>query len=123
MHTSLEKQTLIPLTLTITACAYIQQKLSQRKAGKGVRLAIKSAGCSGSKYVFDYVDDPSAEDYSFPTQDENIQIYVDKKSYPFVKGTMIDFIEDKFNAHFVFDNPNVKHACGCGESFSIEDKI
>lgn len=112
---------LLPITLTSTALKYVKEKIHQRQQGIGIRLAVKSAGCSGLKYVFDYVDEINSEDYCFLTEENALSIYVDKKSYPFIKGTEIDLVGDKFNSHLVFNNPNVQNACGCGESFSIEN--
>lgn len=113
----------LAVTLSPQACKYIKEKIQQRKKGIGVRLAVKMAGCSGLKYVFDYVENQDPEDYCFTTLDQSIAVYVDKKSYPFVKGTEIDYIFEKFNSRLIFNNPNVKNACGCGESFTVESLV
>lgn len=106
------------VSLTQAALQHLKQQLAKRGSGVGMRLAIKKSGCSGYAYVVDYVDEPNDEDKCYPLVD-NLAIYVDMKSLPFVQGTQIDYIKEGLNARFVFQNPNEQGSCGCGESFSV----
>jgi iron-sulfur cluster assembly accessory protein len=107
--------------------AYLTEKAKQRiinhldKNDKqlGVRLSLKKTGCSGLSYVFDYIDELNKEDVSVLI-DDDYALYIDKKYFPYLKGVKIDYIKQGLNHKFVFDNPNQKGVCGCGESFSIE---
>lgn len=109
------------VTLSEKALAHVKKKIAERGSGCGVHLSVKKAGCSGLQYVVDFVDEHRPDDYAFKADDEII-IYVDKKSFAFLKGTHIDYIRDGLNAHFKFTNPNESGACGCGESFFIEEE-
>mgnify|MGYP003638537530 FL=1 len=90
--------------------------LLENKDETGVRAAIKGGGCSGFTYVLDF-DNQSASDRVI--EDKGIEIYVDAKSFLYLMGTQIDFVDELNQAGFKFINPNAKRTCGCGESFSI----
>ena len=90
--------------------------LLENKDETGVRAAIKGGGCSGFTYVLDF-DDQSDSDRVI--EDKGIEIYVDAKSFLYLMGTQIDFVDELNQAGFKFINPNAKRTCGCGESFSI----
>ena len=107
------------ITMTPSAIAHFQQMLTQRGKGLGLRLAIKTTGCSGKKYVLDIVDEFNALDYVFPIT-EGLTVAVDPDSFCYVKGTQIDFGRDGLNQSVKFNNPNVAGTCGCGESFNID---
>lgn len=84
-----------------------------------LRLSVKKTGCSGLSYVMDYVDAPCKDDIVFSLE-EPYAICVDKSSYPVLKGLKMDYVTQGLNTKFVFQNPNQSGACGCGESFTVE---
>ena len=81
-----------------------------------LRVGIKDGGCAGYSYTLDVTDAPGSDDENFVSH--NVQVVCDPKSYNFLKGTTIDYDDTPMKAGFVFDNPNAKSQCGCGESFS-----
>lgn len=92
--------------------------LSNRGSGIGVRLAVKTTGCSGMAYVIEFVDEVNSdEDEVF--ESNGIKIVVDKKSLVYIDGTEMDFVKEGLNEGFAFNNPNEKDSCGCGESFTV----
>ena len=103
--------------LTDIAAKKIQQQLKKRGHGSGIRVGTKTTGCSGLAYVLEYVDTVNTDDECFVCQGCNI--YIDKKSYPFVQGTTIDYCRNGLNEGFDFKNPNERDRCGCGESFRV----
>ncbi|MEM7407761.1 MAG: iron-sulfur cluster assembly accessory protein [Pseudomonadota bacterium] len=106
------------ITLTETAASRVRNFLEQRGGGEGMRFGVKSSGCSGFAYVVDFADTIEAGDQVYETH--GVKVIVDAKSLPYVSGTEIDFRREGINEVFVYDNPNVKSECGCGESFGIE---
>lgn len=106
------------ITATDAALKHIKQALVKRGGGKGVRLAVKTTGCSGKSYVVDYVDEANPDDVVFQV-DPEIIVCVAPTVFPMVKGTEIDYVRKGLNSSFAFNNPNVKGACGCGESFTL----
>ena len=105
------------ITLTETAAARVRAFLTRRGKGEGLRLGIKTVGCSGKAYVIDYADAIDPRDHIFECR--GIKVVVDEGSLPFLDGTEVDFTRDGMNERFTFNNPNVKGQCGCGESFSV----
>ena len=105
------------ISLTKTAAGKIQQTLKRRGSGVGIRVAVKTTGCSGLAYVLEYVDTPLPEDQCVDCND--CKIYVDPKSCPYLQGMTIDFVRQGLNEGFEFRNPNERDRCGCGESFRI----
>jgi iron-sulfur cluster assembly protein len=105
------------ITVTEQASAKIQQNLAKRGSGLGIRLGVKTTGCSGLAYVLEYVDHPTADDMSFVSQ--RTHIFVDPKSLVYLEGTVVDYARQGLNEGFEFTNPNVKDSCGCGESFRV----
>ena len=103
------------ITLSESAAKKLAALLGN-KDETGVRAAIKGGGCSGFTYVLDF-DDQSDSDRVI--EDKGIEIYVDAKSFLYLMGTQIDFVDELNQAGFKFINPNAKRTCGCGESFSI----
>lgn len=104
-----------PVTMTPKAIKHTQNRLTKENK-KYFRLSLKEAGCSGMQYIPELVDDINADDYCF---EGDIAIYVDKESYPYLKGTQIDFVKEGLNEIFKYNNPNEKGACGCGESIIV----
>ncbi|MEK9748041.1 MAG: iron-sulfur cluster assembly protein IscA [Pseudomonadales bacterium] len=105
------------ISLTDTAALHIQNYLADRGRGVGIRLAVKTTGCSGLMYVIEPVDQPETQDVSFETQ--GVTVYIDPKSLVYVDGTEMDYVKKGLNEGFEFKNPNVTGECGCGESFTV----
>ncbi|MEX0618584.1 MAG: iron-sulfur cluster assembly protein IscA [Pseudohongiellaceae bacterium] len=105
------------ISLTETAAQHVAQQLGRRGNGLGIRVAVKTTGCSGMAYILEFVDEVSAEDKVF--EDHGVKIVVDPKSLVYIDGTQMDFVKQGVNEGFEFKNPNVKGECGCGESFSV----
>jgi iron-sulfur cluster assembly protein len=105
------------ITLTEKAANHINRNLQKRGKGVGLRVGVRTTGCSGLAYKLEYVDDPASEDQIF--ESHGVKLFVDPKSLPYVDGTELDFAREGLNEGFKFRNPNVKDECGCGESFRI----
>ena len=105
------------ISLTDTAAIHIQDYLTDRGRGVGIRLAVKTTGCSGLMYVIEPVDQPESQDVSFETK--GVNVYIDPKSLVYVDGTEMDYVKKGLNEGFEFKNPNVVGECGCGESFTV----
>lgn len=105
------------ISLTPLAAEKIQQQLERRGKGLGIRIGVKTTGCSGYAYSLEYVDQPKVEDMSFVSY--NVHVFVDPKSLVFVEGLTMDWQKKGLNEGFEFINPNEKDRCGCGESFRI----
>ena len=107
------------ITLSEAAQAHIKRELTKRDAAIGMRFGVEKNGCSGMGYVVDYLEEADPSDRVFQI-DSQFSVYVNETSWPYVKGTHIDFKREGINEQFAFDNPNAQNACGCGESFNIE---
>ncbi|GAA5783810.1 HesB family protein [Chitiniphilus shinanonensis] len=105
------------LTLSERAANHVAGFLARRGKGLGVRLAVKTAGCSGMAYKLEFVDVASDDDLVF--ESHGVRIYTDAKSLPYLDGTELDYAKEGLNEGFRFNNPNVKNECGCGESFHV----
>ena len=105
------------ISLTTAASSHIERFLQKRNKGLGVRLGVKTTGCSGLAYVIEYADEVSIDDTVF--EERGIKIIIDAKSLVYLDGTELDFVKEGLNEGFKFTNPNEKSRCGCGESFSI----
>ncbi len=105
------------ITVTNTAAKKIQQQLDKRGRGLGLRVGVKTTGCSGLAYVLEYVDELAAGDQCFECQ--GCKIFVDAKSCPYLQGVEIDYVRNGLNEGFEFRNPNERDRCGCGSSFRI----
>lgn len=105
------------VTLSPAAQDHVRKALAQRGHGIGLRFGVRKAGCSGWAYQVDYADEAKAGDLRF--EEAGLSVLVDADSLPLVDGTRIDYARQGLNAAFRFDNPNVKDACGCGESFTV----
>lgn len=113
-----EFQPSIGIRMSEAAIRHVRGQLAKRPEARGLRLGVKASGCSGYKYVLDWVEEPKADDQEFKIED-GVSVFVDGQSLPFVNGTEIDFVKEGLNSMFRFNNPNVHSECGCGESFSI----
>ena len=105
------------VTLTEAAANHVQSFLSNRGKGVGIRLAVKTSGCSGMAYVMEFADDIEDDDNVFETH--GVKVIVDAKSLLYLDGTELDYTKEGLNEGFKFNNPNVKGECGCGESFTV----
>lgn len=105
------------ITLTEKAAQHVQSYLLRRGKGLGLRLGVRTTGCSGLAYKLEYVDALAPEDQVFESY--GIKVVVDPKSLAYIDGTELDFGREGLNEGFKFKNPNVKDECGCGESFRI----
>ncbi len=105
------------VTLTEPAADRVRTFLASRGRGVGVRLGVRTSGCSGMAYVLEFVDELDESDEVF--EDRGVKIIVDRKSLVYLEGTELDYGKDGLNEGFKFNNPNVKDECGCGESFTV----
>ncbi len=105
------------ITLTDPAAERVKSFLANRGKGLGLRLGVKTTGCSGLAYVLEFVDDLQEGDEVF--NDNGVNIIVDAKSLVYLDGTQLDFVKNGLNEGFEFTNPNQKEECGCGESFTV----
>ena len=105
------------VALTEKAARHVARYIERRGKGHGLRVGVRTTGCSGLAYKLEYVDEPVAEDRVF--ESHGVKVFVDPKSLPYIDGTELDFTREGLNEGFKFRNPNVKDECGCGESFRI----
>lgn len=105
------------ITLTDVAAERVNQFMESRGNGVGLRLGVKTTGCSGMAYVLEFVDEIAPEDQVF--EDKGVKVIVDPKSLVYIDGTELDYSREGLNEGFKFNNPNVKDSCGCGESFTV----
>lgn len=103
--------------LTTDAHNKILKSLENRKKGLGIRIGVKTTGCSGLAYVLEFVDEPTNDDLVF--EKSGFNIYVDPKSHAYLNGLTVDYVRKGLNEGFEFINPNERDRCGCGESFRV----
>lgn len=105
------------ITLTERAADHISKFLTKRGKGIGLRIGVRTTGCSGMAYKLEFVDVVAIEDNVFETH--GVKLFVDPKSMPYLEGIELDFAREGLNEGFKFNNPNEKARCGCGESFTV----
>ncbi|MGD8587595.1 MAG: iron-sulfur cluster assembly protein IscA [Chromatiales bacterium] len=105
------------ITITEAAANHVQKFLDNRGKGIGIRLGVRTSGCSGMAYQMEFVDELAEDDLVF--EDRGVKVVVDPKSLVYLDGTEVDFTKEGLNEGFKFNNPNVKSECGCGESFGV----
>jgi Fe-S cluster assembly protein SufA/iron-sulfur cluster assembly protein len=105
------------VSFTPAAIAHLKKDI-QRHQANGLRLGLKKAGCSGFKYVIDYVYQPEKTAHEIITIEKDFVVYIDAESLPALRGVTIDYVREGLNGALKFNNPNEKAQCGCGESFS-----
>jgi len=103
--------------MTESAARHVKKYLDSRGHGEGMRLGVKTSGCSGMAYVLEVFDELLPEDVIF--EEHGIKVAVDPKSLLYLDGTELDYTREGLNEGFKFNNPNVKDSCGCGESFNV----
>ena len=105
------------VTLSERAANHIRNFLAKRGKGLGIKLGVRTSGCSGMAYKLEFVDVEDPEDTKFDCH--GVSVYVDPKSLSYLAGTELDYVRQGLNEGFEFHNPNVKSQCGCGESFKV----
>ncbi|MGI9276932.1 MAG: iron-sulfur cluster assembly protein IscA [Endozoicomonas sp.] len=105
------------ITMTDAAARHVKDQLKKRGRGVGVRVGVRTSGCSGMAYVLEFVDQKAEDDLVFKSHD--LEIHSDEKSLVYLNGTELDFVKEGLNEGFQFNNPNVASECGCGESFNV----
>ncbi len=105
------------VTLTEAAAKHVQNFIAKRGKGIGLRIGVRTSGCSGMAYKLEFADVSEADDLSFDSF--GVTVLVDPKSLPYIDGMELDYAREGLNEGFKFNNPNVKNACGCGESFQV----
>ena len=105
------------ITLSDKAAQHVANFLAKRGKGIGLRLGVRTSGCSGMAYKLEFVDETNEEDHVFEAH--GVKVFVDAKSLPYLDGMELDYTREGLNEGFKFNNPNVKDQCGCGESFNV----
>lgn len=105
------------VTLTEKAASHVQGYMTKRGKGVGLRVGVRTSGCSGLAYKLEFADAVNPDDHQF--ESHGVTVVVDPKSLPYLEGTQLDYTREGLNEGFKFLNPNVKDECGCGESFNV----
>ena len=105
------------ITLTPNAASHVQRSLSKRGKGLGLRVGVRTSGCSGLAYKLEFADEIKPEDQAF--ESNGVRVLVDPKSLAYLEGTQLDYVREGLNEGFKFHNPKEKDRCGCGESFRV----
>jgi iron-sulfur cluster assembly protein len=105
------------ISLTERAAGHVQRFLAKRGKGVGLRVGVRTSGCSGLAYKLEFADAVNPEDVEF--ESHGVKVLVDPKSLQYIDGTELDYAREGLNEGFRFRNPHVKDECGCGESFNI----
>jgi iron-sulfur cluster assembly protein len=105
------------ITMTEQAAKHVSNFITKRGKGVGLRLGVRTSGCSGMAYTLEFADEIGADDLQF--ESHGVKVLIDAKSLPYLDGTELDYTREGLNEGFRFNNPNVKNACGCGESFNV----
>lgn len=107
----------MPVTLSERAATHVKNFMTKRGKGVGLKLGVRTSGCSGMAYKLEFADVEDPEDLKFECY--GVNVYIDPKSLSYLDGTELDFVREGLNEGFRFNNPNVKSECGCGESFNV----
>jgi iron-sulfur cluster assembly protein len=113
-----------PKALRLTSAAADQIRSAMAKSEKpvvGIRIGLKNAGCAGMSYTMDYAEQQNPLDEV--VEDQGVRILIDPKAILFLIGTEMDFVRDRMQSRFVFNNPNQTSACGCGESVALKKAV
>jgi iron-sulfur cluster assembly protein len=107
------------ISITVLAAERIKASLSKRGKGLGIRIGVRTTGCSGLAYVLEYVDVAPVTRDQFIYESNGVKVWTDGKTVPYVNGMIVDWIKQGLNEGFDFKNPNERDRCGCGESFRV----
>src|SRR5512136_1595999 len=105
------------VTLSENAAKHVQNFLTKRGKGVGLRVGVRTSGCSGMAYKLEFADAAESDDLQFVSN--GVTVLVDPQSLPYIDGMELDYAREGLNEGFKFNNPNVKDSCGCGESFTV----
>lgn len=105
------------ITLSENAAKHVRNFIAKRGKGVGLRIGVRTSGCSGMAYKLEFADAVSADDIQFISH--GVAVLIDPKSLPYIDGMELDYTREGLNEGFKFNNPNVKNQCGCGESFGV----
>lgn len=105
------------ITLTENAAKHVQNFITKRGKGVGLRIGVRTSGCSGMAYKLEFADEVASDDLQFVSH--GVTLLVDPKSLSYIDGMELDYTREGLNEGFKFNNPNVKNQCGCGESFGV----
>jgi iron-sulfur cluster assembly protein len=105
------------VTMTEKAAKHVANSIAKRGKGVGLRLGVRTSGCSGMAYTLEFADEVNEGDSVF--ESHGVTVLVDPKSLVYLDGTELDYVREGLNEGFKFHNPNVKSQCGCGESFGV----
>ncbi|CRY01033.1 iron-sulfur cluster assembly protein IscA [Yersinia enterocolitica] len=105
------------ISISNSAAQRVSAFLNNRGKGLGLRLGVRTSGCSGMAYILEFVDEMNDDDIVF--EDKGVKVIIDGKSMVYLDGTELDFVKEGLNEGFKFNNPNVSSECGCGESFNV----
>ena len=105
------------ISFTDAAVSHFKNSLDGKPESFGIRIGVREAGCSGYEYFFEYTNEEQEGDILF--DESSFKIFVDSSSFEFLKGSEVGFVSTGLYQGIIFNNPNAKVTCGCGESFSI----
>ena len=105
------------IILTEKAAKHVSDFIAKRGGGVGLRLGVRTSGCSGMAYTLEFADEVTVDDQQF--ESHGITVLVDSKSLTYLDGTELDYVREGLSEGFKFNNPNIKSQCGCGESFAV----
>lgn len=105
------------ITLTEQAARHVLNFIEKRGKGRGLRIGVRTSGCSGMAYKLEFADEIGDDDMQFDSN--GVTLLVDPQSLPYIDGMVLDYVREGLNEGFKFNNPNVKDTCGCGESFKV----
>jgi iron-sulfur cluster assembly protein len=105
------------VTLTEAAADRVRKYIENRGKGVGLRVGVRTSGCSGMAYVLEFADSIDEDDVVF--ENRGVKVIVNPGSLVYLDGTELDFAREGLNEGFKFNNPNIKDQCGCGESFNV----
>ena len=108
------------LSVTATAAVRVKKLLSTQKGARAIRVGVRQMGCSDMSYTMDFTERSCVGDIVI--ERDGASLIVDVNAVPYIEGSELDWVEEKLGSRFVFHNPNVVGACGCGESFKVADK-
>jgi len=108
------------LTVTATAAERVKKLLATQDDAKAIRVGVRQMGCADMSYTMDFAQDSAEGD--IVVERDGASLFVDPDAIPYINGSELDWVEEKLASRFVFNNPNVVGACGCGESFKVADQ-